>query len=173
MRSQGSDGLRILIQLCYNAENEEGGMGVDPIYWLIGLGFFVVLEIITLGLTSIWFAGGCLLAFLAALAGGPFWLQAVLALAASIVLLVFTKPVAEKYLNNSRTQTNIDSVRGRQGKVTADIDNFNQRGTVMLDGMEWTARNASSDELIPAGTRVVVQDVQGAHLEVVKAENDD
>lgn len=143
---------------------------MDPIYWLIALGAFVILEMISLGLTSIWFAGGCLVAFVAALLGGPFWLQVALALAVSILLLIFTKPVVEKHLNHNREKTNVDSVRERQGKVIEEIDNFNQKGTVLIDGMEWMARNAASDEKIPVDTRVVVQEVRGAHVEVVRIE---
>lgn len=143
---------------------------MDPIYWLIGLGVFVVLEMISLGLTSIWFAGGCLVAFVAALLGAPLWGQIVLFLVVSILLLVFTKPVVEKHLNHNRAKTNVDSMKDRQGKVIEEIDNFNQKGKVMLDGMEWMARNAASDEKIAAGTRVVVQEVRGAHVEVVKIE---
>lgn len=143
---------------------------MEPIYWLIGLGAFVIIEMISLGLTSIWFAGGCLVAFVAALLGAPFWLQVALALAVSILLLLFTKPVVEKHLNHSREKTNVDSVRGRQGKVVEEIDNFNQKGTVLIDGMEWMARNAASDEKLPVDTRVEVCEVRGAHVEVVRIE---
>ena len=143
---------------------------MDPIYWLIGLGAFVIIEMISLGLTSIWFAGGCLVGFVAALLGAPFWLQVVLALAVSILLLIFTKPVVEKHLNHNREKTNVDSVRERQGKVIEEIDNFNQKGTVLIDGMEWMARNAASDEKIPVDTRVVVWEVRGAHVEVARIE---
>ena len=143
---------------------------MDPIYWLVALGVFVVLEMISLGLTSIWFAGGWLAAFVAALLGAPFWLQIVLCLGVSILLLIFTKPVVEKHLNHNREKTNVDSVKARQGKVIEEIDNFNQKGTVLLDGMEWMARNAASDEKIPVGARVMVQEVRGAHVEVVEIE---
>lgn len=145
---------------------------MDPIYWLVALGVFVVLEMISLGLTSIWFAGGCLVAFVVALLGAPFWMQIVLFLAVSILLLIFTKPVVEKHLNHNREKTNVDSVKMRQGKVIEEIDNFNQKGAVLLDGMEWMARNAASDEKISVGARVIVQEVRGAHLEVVKIEEE-
>lgn len=143
---------------------------MEPIYWLIALGAFVIIEMISLGLTSIWFAGGCLAAFFAALLGVPLWGQIVLFLAVSILLLIFTKPVVEKHLNHNRTRTNVDGMKDRQGKVIEEIDNFNQKGKVLLDGMEWMARNAASDEKIPVDTRVTVQEVRGAHLEVISLE---
>ncbi|MCD7825994.1 MAG: NfeD family protein [Clostridiaceae bacterium] len=143
---------------------------MEPIYWLIAAGVFLALEILTLGLTSVWFAGGAFIAFFAALCHAPLWIQIVVFLAVSILLLLFTRPVVEKHLNNSRAKTNVDSLVGRQGKVTEEINNFNQTGKVILDGMEWTARSAGTEELIPAGVRVEVQKVRGAHLEVTICE---
>lgn len=67
--------------------------------WLIILAVLLVIEIATMGLTTIWFAGGALAALLVSVAGGPFWLQMVLFLAVSILLLIFTRPWAVKYLN--------------------------------------------------------------------------
>lgn len=139
---------------------------MNPIYWLVALGVFLLLELISLGLTSIWFAGGCLVAFLAGLFGAPLWVQVSLFLITSILLLVFTKPVVEKHYNHNRTKTNVDGMAGRQGKVIEEIDNFNQKGRVLIDGMEWTARNLESDEKIPVGTEIVVKEVRGAHVEV-------
>ena len=52
------------------------------------------------------------------------------------------------------------------GRVLEEIDNFNQTGRVMLNGMEWTARNISSEGKIPAGTKVEVMEIKGAHLVV-------
>lgn len=143
---------------------------MEPIYWLIAAGVFLALEILTLGLTSVWFAGGAFIAFFVALCHAPLWIQIVVFLAVSILLLLFTRPVVEKHLNNSRAKTNVDSLVGRQGKVTEEINNFNQTGKVILDGMEWTARSAGTEELIPAGVRVEVQKVRGAHLEVTICE---
>ncbi len=106
---------------------------MEPLYWLILLAIFLVIEIITLGLTTIWLAGGALVGFLAAVLHVPLPIQIVLFLVVSIVLIVFTRPVAERYFNNSREQTNVGGIIGREGKVIVTIDNFNQTGAVLID----------------------------------------
>ena len=73
-----------------------------------------MVEIITLGLTTIWFAGGALAAFLAALAGGPLWLQIILFFAVSILLLYFYQPIAIKYMNKNVSKTNVDSLPAKR-----------------------------------------------------------
>ncbi|MBR1741294.1 MAG: NfeD family protein [Lachnospiraceae bacterium] len=137
------------------------------IYWLIAAGVLIVLEMITLGLTSIWFAGGCLVGFLAAFLGASLVVQIILCLVVSIVLLIFTRPVAEKYLNKSRTKTNVDELVGKTGKVLEEIDNRNERGKILLNGMEWTARG-EADTIISKDTEVVVKEIVGAHAVVAE-----
>ena len=73
--------------------------GMISIVWLVVLAILLVIEFLTLGLTTVWFAGGALIAFLVSLAGGPLWLQILLFLVISVVLLLFTRPLAVKYLN--------------------------------------------------------------------------
>lgn len=137
---------------------------MDPLYWLILLAVFLVIEIITLGLTTIWLAGGALVGFLAALLHLPMFIQIVLFLAVSIILIVFTRPVAERYFNNSREKTNVGGVIGKEGKVLTLIDNFNQTGDVLIDGVEWTARSEKEHETIEVGRRIVVRRVEGVRV---------
>lgn len=144
---------------------------MEPLYWLILLAFFLVIEIITLGLTTIWMAAGALAGFLAAILHAPLWSQIVLFLVVSIILIVFTRPVAERYFNKSRNKTNVGGIVGKEGKVTEQIDNFNEKGIVLINGVEWMARNEHDDTLIAAGARVVVRRVEGVRLyveEVIK-----
>ena len=139
-----------------------------PFYWLIALAVFLVIEIITMGLTTIWFAGGSLVAFIASLIGVPVIAQIVIFFVISFVLLFFTRPVVEKHLNNSREKTNVNSMIGKEGKVTEEIDNFNQKGTIVVNGLEWTARSSDDDIIIPNGAKVIVKDVQGVKAIVGK-----
>ena len=66
---------------------------MTPFYWLIALAVLLVIEIITLGLTTIWFAGGALVAFVLALFNVPLLVQITVFLVVSILLLLFTRPV--------------------------------------------------------------------------------
>jgi len=139
-------------------------MVMEPIVWLIILIILIVIEIITLGLSTIWFAGGALVAFIAAAAGADFLVQIILFLVVSIVLLLFTRPVAVKYLNKDRINTNVDSLIGKQAVVLEDIRNLQGTGKVLLNGIEWTARTAVDGEEINKDSIVDIVRVDGVKL---------
>lgn len=130
------------------------------ITWLVVLIVCLVVEFSTMGLTSIWFAGGALLSMVIALIGGPLWLQVLVFLVVSIVLLIFTRPVAAKYFNKNRTKTNVDSIAGRQAIVTEKIDNLQGVGQIVTNGMEWTARSLD-DSVIEEGAVVTIEKIEG------------
>lgn len=141
---------------------------MSPLYWLLAAGVLLVLEMLTLGLTSIWFAGGAFAAFIASLCHAPVAIQVLCFLVVSIVLLIFTRPIAEKYFNRNREKTNVDSLAGQQGRVLEEINGFLQTGKVLLNGMEWSAVSENEGDILGADTKVTVVRIEGAHL-VVKA----
>lgn len=137
--------------------------GTITIAWLVILAVLLVIEIATLGLTTIWFAGGALAAFLVSLAGGSLWLQIVLFLAVSVILLIFTRPLAVKYMNNNVQKTNVDSIPGETAVVILAIDNLKAEGQVMVNGLEWSARSKDGRR-IEEGKVVRVTAVEGVKL---------
>ena len=143
-------------------------MNWDVILWLVALVLFFMAEAATVAVVSLWFAGGSLVAMLAAALGAPFWLQILLFLAVSVGLLLLLRPVMRKYVNPRLTRTNVDAVVGSQGIVMEDIDNLQNRGRVKLGGMEWSARSADG-QVITAGTVVVVNKVEGVKVFVTPA----
>lgn len=136
------------------------------IFWLILLLLLVAIEVATLGLTTIWFAGGALIAVIAAALNAPLFLQIALFLAVSVVLLVFTRPVAVRYFNKDRTKTNVESLVGQKGIVVKEINNLEGTGQVSLGGMEWSARSIDGKGPIPEGAVVVVREIRGVKLMV-------
>ena len=130
------------------------------IIWLIVLVVCLVVEISTLGLTSIWFAGGALLAMLIAMIGGPLWLQVLIFLVTSVVLLIFTRPIARKYFNKNREKPNVNSKIGKQAIVTVRIDNLKGEGQIVTEGMEWTARSLDAS-VIEEGSIVIIEKIEG------------
>ena len=110
------------------------------ILWLVVLIVSIGVEVATLGLTSIWFAGGAVVAVIVAAFHGPVWLQILLFFAVSLLLLFFTRPVAVRYFNKDRVRTNVESMIGRQAIVTSEIDNLQGIGQVTVGGQEWSAR---------------------------------
>lgn len=132
--------------------------------WLIVFVILVVIEIITMGLTTIWFAGGALAATIAAACHAPLWVQIVLFLVVSALLLFFTRPVAVKYFNKDRVRTNVESLIGQQAIVISEINNLQGIGQVTVNGQEWSARSADEETTIPVGCVVVVKSVSGVKL---------
>ena len=140
------------------------------IIWLGLLLIFLIVEAVcAIHLVSIWFAVGALCAMFSALAGAPIWLQVGLFLAVSCALLAMLWPLVRKFLNPRLTATNIDSVIGSQGLVTADINNVTAEGQVKLGAMYWTARSTSG-EPIAAGRKIRVDSIEGVKVFVSPAE---
>lgn len=134
------------------------------VIWLTILVVLVVIELLTMGLTTIWFAGGALAATVASLFDVPFAIQVVLFLAVSALLLYFTRPLAVKYFNKDRIRTNAESLVGRQAIVISEIDNLQGIGQVNVGGMEWSARTRVDGEKLPVGTVATILAINGVKL---------
>lgn len=134
------------------------------IFWLVALVLFILIEIATMGLTTIWFAGGALVAVIASALGLPLVVQIVLFFAVSFVLLYFTRPMAVKYFNKDRVKTNAESLVGRQAIVISEIDNLQGIGQVTVGGMEWSARTAEAGIRLDVGSVVNIIAINGVKL---------
>ncbi len=97
--------------------------------WLVVLIVSIGVEVATLGLTSIWFAGGAAVAVMAAAFHGPIWLQILLFFAVSLLLLFFTRPVAVRYFNKDRVRTNVESMIGKNRVEPIHEGKVRTRGT--------------------------------------------
>lgn len=149
-------------------EGAGGYMGIE--LWLVLLIVFLIIEVATLGLTTIWFAGGALVAIIAAILHVPVAVQIILFFLVSLVLLFFTRPVAVKYFNKDRIKTNVESLVGKRGIVTEEVDNIHAKGQVTVNGQEWSARSLVENETIPQGAVVTVMAISGVKLIVREAE---
>lgn len=120
---------------------------MNYIGWLILFVVFAVLELILLGLTCIWFAVGALAGCITALITDNWIIQSIVFIIVTVVVLIFLRPIAVKYINNKAEKTNVDSLIGKKVRVLEDIDNLNAKGQVSIDGMEWTARSEDGSEI--------------------------
>lgn len=134
------------------------------IFWMVLLILCIGIEVLTLGLTTIWFAAGALVAIFAALLYAPIFVQVILFLLVSLLSLFFTRPIAVKYFNRDRVKTNVESMVGRQAIVTDEIDNLQAAGQVTVNGQEWSARSWDDKVRIPTGAVVVVTAISGVKL---------
>ena len=136
---------------------------MDKILWLVLLVAFIAVEASTVSVVSLWFAAGALVALLAAVLGVELWLQTVLFVAVSAVLLIALRPIVRKHFTPKLTRTNVDAVIGTEVLVTVAIDNIQCTGQVKLGAVEWTARSTDGQP-IPAGTRIKVEKVEGVKV---------
>lgn len=139
-------------------------IAMGPLIWLGIVALFLVIEAATVGLTTIWFAGGALIAAIAAWVGAGEAVQWILFIAVSLVLLIFTRPVAVRYMNKNVEKTNVERLMGQKAVVIQEIDNLNQTGLVRVGDVEWMARTKSDDVQIPEKAVVVIKEVQGVKL---------
>ena len=139
-----------------------------PIIWLGILAVLLVIEGLTTALTTIWFAGGALIAAFAALLGLGIVPQLLLFFCVSLVLLFFTRPVAMRLMNKNTEKTNVEGLLGKTAVVIQKIDNLAQTGQVRINDIEWMARTSDDSITIPEGTVVVIKEVHGVKLIVEK-----
>ena len=135
--------------------------------WIAAIIIFGVAEAATAGLTSIWFVLGGVAGLIAAVCGGPVWLQVGLFFAVSIAALAFTRPLVVKLMKKDIKPTNADRVLNNVGRVTERIDNALPSGTVYIDGKTWTARSADG-EVIEPDAAVRILRMEGVKLIVQK-----
>lgn len=145
---------------------------MTSIYWLIAFVILVGIEAATMALTTIWFAGGALAAFLVSLAGAATEVQLVVFVIVSFVLLFLTRPVISRYLHVPDAKTNAEGLIGRQARVTEEIDNSLGTGTAIVGGQEWTARALYDGDIYPADTMVTIKKIQGVKLIVTTSQED-
>jgi membrane protein implicated in regulation of membrane protease activity len=131
--------------------------------WCGAVVVFLVIEGVTAGLTTIWFAGGSLVALIATALNAPYWLQGLLFLVVSVLLLACLRPFVRAYVSPNQVRTNADRVVGMQALVTERIDNLNATGAVKVSGVEWTARSVTG-EPIEAGALVVIRTIEGVKV---------
>ena len=136
--------------------------------WLGFTVFFLILEGISVQLTSVWFAFGSIVAmFLAIFHVKSVSVQIIVFLAVSLVTLIATRPLTKKILSKKKQPTNADRNIGQIAVVTEEIENLKDKGAVKVNGVVWTAKN-TADDLIPAGEKVRILRIEGVKLIVEK-----
>lgn len=148
------------------------GETVTVYVWLGLLILFLVIEIATVGLTTIWMAGGALGALILDLAGLNLWWQIGAFLVVSFTMLVFTRPFVVKYINSHHEKTNYEGIIGKVVRITEKVDNLQQTGTAIVNGLEWTTRAEQDDVILNPGDLAKVVNISGVKLIVKKYEEE-
>ena len=134
------------------------------IFWLVAVIVLGIVEALTVGLVTVWFAVGALAALISSLFGGPLWLQILLFVVVTAVTLITTRPLVKKYFGkNSHKPTNADMVIGKEAQVTEEINNLQGTGAVKCLGNACSARRASGD-ISAEGAIVTAVQIEGVKL---------
>lgn len=139
----------------------------DPnvLMWLFFVIVFIIVELVTVGLASIWFAAGAVCALLvAAFTGGSLFVQIMVFLVVSIALLLATRPFARNIINSRTQKTNVEELVGKEIVITQRVDNLERTGTAIVRGQEWTVRAENDDSVIEEGMKARILEISGVKL---------
>jgi membrane protein implicated in regulation of membrane protease activity len=139
-------------------------LGIIPAHWIWAalVIIFAIIEVFTLGLTTVWFAIAALVMVFLSFAKMPLTVQVLIFLSIAALLLIFTRPLAVKKFKMGREKTNVDSLAGKNVLVIKKINEF-EKGEVKLNGLIWAARSENNKE-ITEGTKCEVLRVEGVQL---------
>ncbi len=140
-------------------------MNLMFILWMIVAGAFLILELFTAALCSIWFTVGAVAALAVTGLKGPVWLQILVFFLVSAACFALMYPRIKKHLNQKKTPTNADMTIGAICVVTQVIDNISGTGAVTTGGKTWTARSVTGD-VIEEGRMVRAIRIEGVKLMV-------
>lgn len=132
-------------------------------FWIVMLVAFVVIEASTAQLLTIWFAVGSLAALISQMLGADIWLQWLIFVAVSAIVVAATRTLVKKYARPKVQPTNADRCIGQTAVVTEDIDNVAGKGAVKVNGIEWSARSESG-KTIKTNETVTVAKIDGVKL---------
>ena len=138
---------------------------MEILFWALAVVAFVIAEIATIQLVSIWFAAGALVTLLMTYFFDLTWIQQLgMFIAASAVFIVMSLPFIKKRKKSRAVATNADLDVGKHATVIEEINYDTGSGRVTLNGVNWSAVPENEKDIIPVGTVVIVKKVMGAKL---------
>ena len=130
--------------------------------WMIAAGGFLVIEALTVGLVSIWFVPGAIIAAILSVWVKNFYVQLAVFLVISGITMFLSKKFFKKTKSEKLAESN-DLLIGKTALAKADISETS--GTVIVGDIYW---RAVSEEKISEGEYVTVTAVKGNTLTVIK-----
>jgi membrane protein implicated in regulation of membrane protease activity len=143
-------------------------MSTEAIFWLVVMVLFLILEMVTISLVSIWFVGGSLAAFLVSFVVNELWIEVLVFLGVSLLLLFLLRPMARKFGVKQKDQirSGAQALVGKRAVVTEHIDNLHAKGAVQVNGQFWSAKSLDDDTTIRKDSVVIIKEVDGVRLVV-------
>lgn len=141
---------------------------MEVLFWAIAFIIFVIAELATIQLISIWLAAAALvtIAFTVIFDETSLFMQLGFFIAASVFFLAITFPWLKKRRSKGHISTNHELYIGMTATVIEEIDLNKGTGRVTLSGIDWGAVPFDGISVIPKGSVVVVEKLQGTKLAV-------
>lgn len=139
------------------------------VFWLIAAGIFFIIEMATIGFLVFWLGIGALLAMVTSFITDNIFIQALVFVITSTLLLIFTRPLVNKFIKIPKEiKTNAYSIIGKKGIVISKINNIEGTGQIKMDGEIWSAKSATDGD-IPENTEVEIVEIDGVKAVVKEA----
>lgn len=143
--------------------------------WLIIAGLCFIAEMMTVGFFIFWFGIGALLSLLTSLIFPEnLVLQAVVFVVSSVILLILTKPIVNKFIGkDKKNETNAYSIIGKKALVIQDINPTHSVGQIKISGEVWSAKTLDGSN-IEKGKEVQILSIEGvkAIVEPIKIDEE-
>ncbi len=136
------------------------------IFWLVVAIVLLIIEALTVSLTTIWFAGGAFATIVLSFFVDSFVVQIVFCIVVSALLLYFTRPLLSKNIDQQKIRTNVDSLIGKTGFVISPAVKF-ETGQAKISSQVWTVKSSNNEDLY-LNDEVKVVSVEGVKLIVEK-----
>ena len=135
-------------------------------FWLIAAGIFFVGEMLTTGFLIFWLGVGSLLALVVSLFTSNLIIQTAIFVISSIILILSTKPLVDKFSKKEKVPTNVYTLNGKKGIVIEEINPTEGRGQIKVGGEVWSAL-CSENLVIPKDSEVEIVEIRGVKAFVI------
>lgn len=135
-------------------------------FWLICSGIFFIIEIFTTGFLIFWLGIAGLCSMIVSFFTANIFIQTIVFVIISIFLILFTRPLINKFLKIDKKDilpTNVYRLINKEGIVVEDIEPFSNTGKVKVGGELWSA---ISETKIEKNSHIKIIGVDGVKLKV-------
>ena len=140
-------------------------MNVTWKVWLTCSFMFLMLELATTALVFIWLMVGALFASIVATFVDNLFVQFLVFVISSAILLMFSKSFYEKRLKKEQKDEILEKFLEKIATVKEDIPSSYEPGEIVVNGVIWKATSITG-ERINKGSLVVVKSIDGLTLGV-------
>ncbi len=154
----------------YDIIKKKGSESMQSAIWLIIAVVLAVIEASTVQLVCIWFALGAVLALITSIFTESILIQVLVFIFSSVIILALTRKIVNRLTGERKVATNADSLIGKTFAITEEVDNDKGTGSLKALGTVWSVVN-TEDAVLPAGTKVIIERIEGVKLLVKEKEN--